>query len=319
MTDMFSVQVANRIAAYLDIPNLFIGTHQDTRIDYLHVSYYQTRYVSSVLAQCIVIKSSRGLIGTLLDTKGTLFPIVQLPDEADDPLYDLLKRYKQFPDGVPAPRVTGLAVLFHFEQGMLQYYIYDPRFAADPSKQLFEAYVRLERQIRSQFQNAEAILPEPAQLPPSNPIIDDSRFNSFARRCKIMAIFGQSGLFDELDTPHDTEYLLECEVLAYTFIFIKTRQFFRGIRYGRDGEYRPGVDPMLDMEAPDEDLIALFTEQPLPVPVSRKTIFVRNCLSVKDGDLFADLTVIPEEDSPALWHVLKTLIEQFPEEHDAIS
>ena len=306
---IFPLKLANYIARVLDLPGLFVGTYRDTRIEYIHLTNATSQW-GAKQNQCLVLKTHEGLYGMEIFAGGDISPFVRLPDK--DPLFDLLKKYRDFPDGDGGKQSRLLSRIL-FPGGLITHDIKSPRNAGDPSAQLAAEYEGMLMTIEQQVRKRRNHLSKKTSLK----ALPGNDTSNYIYRYRSLNDFGQSSLFGQPDAPHDTEYMLQLRFYGRTersdYLFVKTPRFFRGMVHDLSG-YRRDKDVILDLIEPDVDWIQLIQASYSVRSRTRNAVEISVLLSTQHHD-FVTLFMPADEQYavPELWHVLKMLIAQFPE------
>ena len=292
-------KLTNYVARALDLPGLFLGTFGDTTIEYMH----STHAISSWGArqnQCLMLKTNHGVYGVEILAGGNVLPLVKLPEA--DPLYDLLKKYRRFPDAEDYNESRLFSTLL-FPGGVVAHEIINARNAPHPSPEL-------DAQLEGMLMDIELKLGKPRNRLSEQTSLSSlsGSKGSFIECYRHLAAFGQSGLFGQPAAPHDTEYLLTVTLNNRLYSFVKTGQFFRGLREQID------TSNMLDLTEPDviwRDLIEQATvtgTQPHNARLGHIQLWLPQ---EQAGGYFK----MPDNDADVteLWHVLNALVAQFPE------
>ena len=313
----FPVKLANHIAKSCGLPGMFLGTYGETRIQYIYLCHTTDQIPEPVL--CCVIQSNQGRRGFTMTDAGEVSALVNLPDE--DSFFDVLKTYRDFPDEFDAwwsSRATGLNVSLLFPGGVIEHELHNAVDAGEPSFALYQAYTKMAAMLNTHLKDPAAMV-APGFNYRQLPGVDfKNDMDSFIERYGYLSIFGQSGLFGQLDAPHDTEFLLEINQSRGIHVFIKTRRYFRGV-YIR-GDYDPLHYPVFELEAPDVDWDTLIqSAEDTSVPHGKIQPFrsyVDVHYSSKDADSYVRFNSLKPVEHPAfaeLWQAVQALIAQFPD------
>ena len=287
------------IALACGLPGLFLGTYGDTTIEYMHVSSQMGGWRRAG-PLCVVIKSNHWLRGIMLSGDMQVSALVSLNA---DPVFELLKRHRYFPARNGVSDARHLMVNFLFKGGYRHHFVDAPAQAKAPTPQLYDACLSMIDMIKTASDNAAAIVSSAQKYDDLPGNSTEQRFGGFATRHFRMTKFGQSGLFEQPDAPHDTEYMLQVDNHEQTIylVIMKTRRFFRVSGYKK----------LLDFDAPDVDWKALLQAAHQPKLRRGDKNVLTVILSTKEDDLTAHFK-IPQagEDAPALWHILNDYIMQ---------
>ena len=327
---MLPMKIANYIARACDLPGLFLGTFDETHIEYIYtIQEFQEWGIESGEA-CILVKSNHWLRGMIIEER-RFSALVNL--DGDDPVFELLKRHKKFPYGNLRDNDDGksLHVNLLFKNGSASTLISSLTTAPVPSSDLLLAYQQMLTKIKTQAHNPTSIIAPGKKFTatrfiyPDMPAEDRSVQGYFDQRFRYLMHFGQSGLFGYPDAPHDTAYLLLLVIsntgTAQHYAFVKTKRFFRGLHYKEKKYTRQKIHHpvlLLDVEEPNIDWEAFIQKAAHYTHYargSRRTVDIS--LFRRDGDFTATFTLpdhnTPNVPDPEIWEVLKVLIAQFPE------
>ena len=305
--------LANYIADYLDLPGLFLGKWGDKRIEYIHLS-------QNTGPECLVLKMN-GIIYAMLLSAGGIRTLRKLP--GDDAIFNLLKTYQQFPSTeTTGGMIKTLRATLLFPGGIVQHKINAPSLSGPPSTDLDAAHDNLIKYLLSTMQSQHFLRIKGLH----------SGDGSFLKRYQLLSRFGQSGLFGQPSAPHDTEYLLivdfhplQTTQLQSKFLFLKTKRDFRGLTARTThATYSMGHvstscqsedEILLELTDPDVNWRMLIEDAHQHPQASEIKMACSVHLLLIDKELACTFTVPTDEQYtvPALWHVLKTLIAQFPE------
>ena len=309
-----SMVIARHVAKVLKLPGLFLGAWHDTTIEYIHLSH--TTNAPGFQRQCVVLKCNDDLYGMFIFVSSRVSSIVKLPDA--NPVFTLLKKHRTFMgDETVQFNNYNLNATLMFSGGMIRHYIRNPHMAEPHVVALRDAHFAIFTQIESQIEQNQQVLSPPANFKGQLPV----EAGSFLRRYHRLRYVGQSGLFGQADAPHDTEYILDLRVYgrenSNDYCFVKTRHFFRGLidccwEHKRSDTNKKQI---LDLKAPEVDWYSLmdaaqnyvFRGHMIALEISMNISTVDN-----DRHLLLELSD-DKRDAPEIWHVLKTLIAQFPE------
>ncbi|MGB1285252.1 MAG: hypothetical protein ACPG7F_01865 [Aggregatilineales bacterium] len=306
--------LANHIAQALDLPGLFLGTYGDTTIEYMHLTHSISAW-GTTQNQCFILKSNHGLYGMEIFAGGNISSLVKLPD--GDPVFDLLKKYKHFPDGeVDEKSKSRLFATFMFPGGVVNHIIQSPTQAGYPSADLYAGYQGMLMNIELQMERNRGILTPPIELSD----LPGDATAGFVHRYRILTFFEQSGLFEQAEAPHDTEYLLivSHRETKKTYICVKTKTYLRVL-------CQIHRTPLNDNWIIDLNIVKIDWKYVLP-EVTREHHRIRTLkpgivhINFLDKDtnyrcqLSAPADYDHKEVSLQLWHILQDFFAQFPED-----
>lgn len=293
-----SMQLAEQIAKACGLPSLYIGEFNGLEINYIWTMTFENAW-SSPFDSIIFISSNKWLRALGVDwrkEKASYF--LELGGQSD-PIMPLFKEHQDFPD--PDGLLDGYALRVNiFEKGDFRDFSVAYPNDATTSKQLLETYEKLFETMREQYENNQNIIAQ-------NFSIRDNIQSDFSDLLRYSGLFGLSGLFEEIDAPHDLEYILELRQGTYYYVFVKTRRWFRGVKLHA---YYP-KSPILELSPVEVNWKELILKrQPKAYGFTAWIRLLQKAGTLKEG--FKDL-LNSDIESP-LWDVLRPLMKQLNQE-----